>query len=155
MAVLAIAHNPHRHRRADNAGHWTDSAVVMTGTVFDLAAFGQFSCSHCILSPTFQHDRSDDRALHRPAHARPCNRRAGVKEHSPPHARNSSFGQAYPFENRLRREVGGVCFAVGGLDVLPVDEPGESTTYRGIAMSRWRPLDLTGLAACIDDRISE
>ena len=70
-------------------------------------------------------------------------------------AGDRGLGLPNAFEDRLRREIGGISFAVGGLDNLVVDEPSERATDRGVSTRRRRPFDLTGLAASLDNCVGK
>src|SRR5271165_4102076 len=155
MTVLAVAHDPYWHGWTDDAGHRPDSAMVVTWLAPNRAALDELSRARMVLRPPLPDDRAHDRALHRPAHPRPGNGRSGVKEHASPHVRDRRLGLPNAFEDRLRREIGGISFAVGGLDNLVVDEPGERATDRGVPTRRRRPFDLTGLAASRDNCVGK
>ena len=155
MTVLAVAHDPYRHGRADDAGHGPDGAVIVTRLAPDRAAFDKLSRSRVVLGPPLPYDRARNRALHRPAHIRPGDWRPGVEKHAASHAGNCGFGEPDALEDRLRRKIGGIGFAVGRLDILMIDEPGERPADRSVSHSRRRPLDLNGLAAGVGDRLGE
>ena len=83
VAGRAIADNPHRHRRADDAGHRADRAMMVAGRESNVAALHEALGGLAVLSPALKQERADDSALHGAAHALPLDRRSGVKNTMP------------------------------------------------------------------------
>ena len=50
-AVLAVAHDPYRHGRADDAGHRPDGAVIVAGLEPNRAALDEPSRADVIVAP--------------------------------------------------------------------------------------------------------
>ena len=101
-----VLDDPHRHRRADDAGHRAHGGVVVCRREGDRSARPPGGVpSSASVGPAFEQDRADHRALHRPAHVLPRDRRAGVQDHAlapcraVARARNADAG-----EHRLRGE---------------------------------------------------
>ena len=85
VAARRVLDDPHRHRRADDAGHRPDRAMMVAGLERDAPRVRRVACAAAIVSAQpSSSDGAEDRAAHRPAHRRPRDRRPGMQDQPAP-----------------------------------------------------------------------
>ena len=131
------------------------AARVMAWRERDVAARGHLARAAGVARPPFVQDGADDRAAHRPAHARPRDGRARVKDGAVRHARKHFASNADARQHGLRGEVGLARLVVGRFDGGRIDEPRERVGDGGIPARRRLPVHLRRFASRAFDSVRE
>ena len=120
-----VLDDPHRHRMADDAGHRTERAALVTRRELELAGLGPADGVVGIVGDPFEQRRTDHGAAHRARHVSPGNRRAGVQEGARRHPEQELSRRADADDERSRLLHTRDCGVVRASDPVGVGgEPG-------------------------------
>jgi hypothetical protein len=91
----------------------------------DIAALDKLQRTIRVIGPTLEQDRANNRSAHRPSHALPSDRWAGMQQQSWPQARHYFAGDANALQPRLSREIGIEGLAIRSFNDWVIDEAGQ------------------------------